>query len=53
MQSDSIPKPPADAETRPTIMGILVALSVSHLINDTLQALLPAIYPMLKEVVRP
>jgi FSR family fosmidomycin resistance protein-like MFS transporter len=30
-------------------MGILVALSVSHLINDTLQALLPAIYPMLKQ----
>lgn len=30
-------------------MGILVALSASHLINDTLQALLPAIYPMLKQ----
>jgi FSR family fosmidomycin resistance protein-like MFS transporter len=29
-------------------MAILVALCVSHLINDTLQALLPAIYPMLK-----
>jgi FSR family fosmidomycin resistance protein-like MFS transporter len=29
-------------------MGILLALSASHLINDTLQALLPAIYPMLK-----
>ena len=29
-------------------MAILVALSASHLINDTLQALLPAIYPMLK-----
>jgi MFS transporter, FSR family, fosmidomycin resistance protein len=31
-----------------TMLGILVALSASHLINDTLQALLPAIYPMLK-----
>jgi FSR family fosmidomycin resistance protein-like MFS transporter len=30
------------------VIGILVALSASHLINDTLQALLPAIYPMLK-----
>jgi FSR family fosmidomycin resistance protein-like MFS transporter len=30
------------------MLGILVALSASHLINDTLQALLPAIYPMLK-----
>jgi FSR family fosmidomycin resistance protein-like MFS transporter len=30
------------------VLGILLALSASHLINDTLQALLPAIYPMLK-----
>jgi FSR family fosmidomycin resistance protein-like MFS transporter len=30
-------------------MAVLVALSVSHMINDTLQALLPAIYPMLKQ----
>ena len=29
-------------------MGILLALSASHLINDTLQAIIPAIYPMLK-----
>lgn len=35
------------AET--TAMGILLALSLSHLINDTLQAVLPAIYPNLKE----
>jgi FSR family fosmidomycin resistance protein-like MFS transporter len=33
-------------------MGILLALSASHLINDTLQALLPAIYPMLKASFR-
>ena len=31
-----------------TTVGILVALSASHMINDTLQAILPAIYPMLK-----
>jgi MFS transporter, FSR family, fosmidomycin resistance protein len=30
------------------VVGILVALSASHLINDTLQAIIPAIYPMLK-----
>jgi MFS transporter, FSR family, fosmidomycin resistance protein len=30
-------------------MAVLAALSVSHMINDTLQALLPAIYPMLKQ----
>jgi FSR family fosmidomycin resistance protein-like MFS transporter len=30
-------------------MGILFALSFSHLLNDSIQALLPAIYPLLKE----
>jgi FSR family fosmidomycin resistance protein-like MFS transporter len=29
--------------------GILVALSFCHLLNDAIQALLPAIYPLLKE----
>ena len=36
----------SDAPT--TVMRVLWALSLSHLINDTLQALLPAIYPLLK-----
>jgi len=31
-----------------TLFAILVALSVSHLLNDTIQSLLPAIYPLLK-----
>jgi MFS transporter, FSR family, fosmidomycin resistance protein len=31
---------------------VLFALSVCHLINDLLQSLLPAIYPMLKEAFR-
>jgi FSR family fosmidomycin resistance protein-like MFS transporter len=45
-----IPPTPAAGATGAgrTVLGILVALSASHLINDTLQALLPAIYPMLK-----
>ena len=30
-------------------MKVLWALSLSHMINDILQALLPAIYPLLKE----
>ena len=30
-------------------MGVLTALSFSHLVNDTLQSLIPAIYPILKE----
>jgi FSR family fosmidomycin resistance protein-like MFS transporter len=29
-------------------MSVLVALSVSHMLNDTLQAIVPAIYPLLK-----
>jgi FSR family fosmidomycin resistance protein-like MFS transporter len=44
VQSDP---PPAPAG-RKTVIGILLALSASHLINDTLQALLPSIYPTLK-----
>lgn len=34
------------AET--AVMGILWALSLSHLLNDTIQSLIPAIYPVLK-----
>ncbi|MDB6130033.1 MAG: major facilitator superfamily 1 [Verrucomicrobiales bacterium] len=30
-------------------MGILLALSASHLLNDSIQALIPAIYPLLKD----
>ena len=30
-------------------MRVLVALSFAHLLNDTIQAVLPAMYPMLKE----
>ncbi len=44
--SDS-PSPPAAAER--TALPIIVALSVAHLLNDTIQALLPSIYPLLKE----
>jgi FSR family fosmidomycin resistance protein-like MFS transporter len=32
-----------------TAMNVLLALSFSHMLNDTVQALLPSIYPMLKE----
>lgn len=31
-----------------TVMQVLVALSVAHLLNDTIQAVLPSIYPVLK-----
>ena len=32
-----------------TVFAILVALSASHLLNDTMQSLLPAVYPLLKD----
>src|SRR4030081_2921041 len=32
-----------------TVLLILVAASLSHLLNDTLQSLIPAIYPVLKD----
>ncbi len=30
-------------------MNVLIALGVSHLLNDTLQSLIPSIYPLLKD----
>ncbi len=32
-----------------TLFAVLLALSVSHLMNDTVQSLLPAIYPVIRE----
>src|SRR3954452_23906587 len=33
---------------RRTVVPVLAAISFSHLLNDTIQSLLPAIYPILK-----
>jgi len=33
-------------------MSVLVALAVTHLLNDTIQSLIPAIYPIIKEAYR-
>ena len=32
----------------PTVLAVLFAISFSHLVNDTIQALIPSLYPMLK-----
>ena len=32
-----------------TAFAVLIGLSVSHLLNDTIQSLLPAIYPLIKQ----
>nr|ALS91059.1 efflux_Bcr_CflA: drug resistance transporter, Bcr/CflA [uncultured bacterium] len=34
--------------TQPTVLAVLCAISFAHLLNDTIQSLLPAIYPLLK-----
>ena len=34
---------------RVTSYGVLLAISVSHLLNDTLQSIIPAIYPVVKD----
>src|SRR5437763_14192149 len=34
------------------VLPVLIALSFGHLINDTLQSLIPAIYPIIKQSLR-
>lgn len=46
-QSADVTTPPSQATA--TAMNILLALSVAHMLNDTFQAMLPAIYPLLKD----
>lgn len=36
----------------PTVIAVLLAISFSHLLNDSIQAMLPSIYPMLKDSFR-
>jgi MFS transporter, FSR family, fosmidomycin resistance protein len=38
--------------TQNTVFAVLVAISVSHLLNDTIQSIIPAIYPILKASFR-
>jgi FSR family fosmidomycin resistance protein-like MFS transporter len=45
----STPQPGAAESAARTAFPILVMLSVCHLLNDMIQSLLPAIYPLLKE----
>lgn len=46
---------PGDSTTRAatlTVFPILVAISLSHLLNDSLQALIPSLYPVFKDVLQ-
>ena len=45
--TQSEPDPDSRA-ANPTVLAILFAISFSHLLNDTIQSLIPAIYPLLK-----
>ena len=36
-------------KTHDTVFALLFAISFSHLLNDTIQALIPSIYPLLKD----
>lgn len=38
---------PQKAET--TVFGIIMAISFCHMLNDTMQSLIPALYPMIKD----
>ena len=40
---------PAPGNISQTLYAILFALSFSHLLNDTIQSLIPAIYPLVKD----
>lgn len=40
---------PSKTDATNTVFAVLFAISFSHLLNDTIQALLPSLYPMLKD----
>jgi FSR family fosmidomycin resistance protein-like MFS transporter len=47
---DDVLDPPPAVAKRPTntVFALLFAISIAHMLNDTIQALLPSIYPLLK-----
>lgn len=48
MPNETAPAPKVPGVTGAAFMPVLVALSFSHFLNDTMQSLIPAIYPILK-----
>ncbi|MCW3462037.1 MFS transporter [Chitinophaga nivalis] len=51
----TLSKQPAEAAqqvAQQTVFSILIALSFTHFLNDTLQSLIPAMYPVLKESLK-
>lgn len=40
---------PQTMRTEETVFGIIMAISFCHMLNDTMQSLIPALYPMIKQ----
>lgn len=51
-QSTSLPLKDKTKAAGKTVYPILIAISLSHLLNDTLQSIIPAIYPVVKDTFR-
>jgi FSR family fosmidomycin resistance protein-like MFS transporter len=51
MSSKATPKETIGLQN-PTVFPILFAISFSHMLNDTIQSLIPAIYPIIKDSFR-
>lgn len=51
-QSTSLPLKDKAKAAGKTVYPILIAISLSHLLNDTLQSVIPAIYPVVKDTFR-
>lgn len=51
MQAQELSAPVTTTSRRPekTLYAVLLAVSFSHLLNDTIQSLIPALYPSVKE----
>jgi len=43
------PLPASRPAAEQTVLAVLCAISFSHLLNDTIQALIPSLYPLLKQ----
>ncbi|MCU4180809.1 MFS transporter [Bosea sp. BH3] len=48
----TVSAPTAASTTQRAMMPVLIVLSVTHLLNDMIQSLIPAIYPIIKEAYR-
>jgi FSR family fosmidomycin resistance protein-like MFS transporter len=51
MREEAVPalEIPRQTTEERTVMAVLLAISFSHLLNDTIQSLIPSIYPMVKQ----